>query len=227
MTSVHGRAYVERAPEQGPIPWVVANEGLMADGIDLKMSNLDLGRFEQNPIIGYGHDYWGRESLPIGRAVETAVAGPKLRMLVEFDAGDDFARTVDRKVRGGFLNTMSVGFSVSGIDDQGVPAAWELFESSVVPLPMDPNATAERLARSLSALREGQVVSTEDAAALLRAAGLQPPATGHTVNIDIPSGFDRQQLMDLIRANTKPQTSAGELDRADRERRLRLAMARR
>ncbi|HEY9369261.1 hypothetical protein [Streptomyces sp.] len=184
MSSVHARAYVERAPEQGPIPWVVANEGLMADGIDLKMDALDLGRFEKNPIIGYGHDYFGRESLPIGRAVETVVDGPKLRLMVEFDQGDEFARTVDRKVRGGFLNTMSVGFSVDGLDEHGVPSRWELFESSVVPLPMDPDATAERLARSLSALRTGQLITPGDAAALLTAAGLgrqdapAPPAPG-------------------------------------------------
>jgi len=136
------RAYA-RAEDAGPIWFVASNEGRMDDGLDLRMDCLDLGRFEANPVIGYGHSYWGRDSLPIGRAVDIEVDPPQLRLRVQFDDGDPFAAEVERKVRAGFLNAMSVGFDAYDVDRSGVPARWELFEASVVPLPMDPDALAD------------------------------------------------------------------------------------
>lgn len=126
-----------------PIWFVATTEGRKADGLDLQMDRLRLDRFEKNPVIGYGHSYWGRESLPIGQAVDIEVEAPELRMSVVFDQADPFAMTVESKVRGGFLRAMSVGFDAWDIDQNGVPAGWELFESSIVPIPMDPDAVAE------------------------------------------------------------------------------------
>lgn len=182
QTRCYVRGYVERADGaagDGPVRFVAATEGRKADGIDLRMDRVDLSRFTHNPVIGYGHNYWGRESLPIGRAVTTEVDGPRLLQDVEFDADDEFAATVDRKVRSGFLNAVSIGFEAFDIDDAGVPARWELFETSVVPLPLDPSALVEgrdlELARALGDLRAGKVLSNknkklvEDAAAALAA----------------------------------------------------------
>ena len=144
------RSYVERADgdaiggEAGePIWFVATTEGRKADGLDLQMDKLRLDRFEANPVIGYGHNYWGRDSLPIGRGVDIKVEAPALRIAVGFDQKDPFATTIEQKVRDGYLNAMSVGFDAWDIDENGVPAAWELFESSVVPIPMDPDALAE------------------------------------------------------------------------------------
>jgi hypothetical protein len=143
---VHLRGYVERdadLPAEGPIPFVLATEGRKADGLDLQMAGADLERFLSNPLLGYGHNYWGRDSLPIGRVDEPRVDGKALRGALVFDQDDEFAVKVERKIRGGFLNAVSVGFDAYDIDDDGVPNRWTLFEVSVVPLPMDPDAVAE------------------------------------------------------------------------------------
>lgn len=142
---VHLRGYVERdaARTDGPIPFILATEGRKGDGIDLKMGSADLERFLSNPLLGYGHMYWGRDSLPIGRVDNPRVDGGQLRGGLVFDQDDPFAVTVERKIRGGFLNAVSVGFDAFDIDDTGTPARWTLFEVSVVPLPMDADAVAE------------------------------------------------------------------------------------
>ncbi|WP_181786049.1 hypothetical protein [Streptomyces phytophilus] len=134
----------EGAGEDGkPLRIVAATAGMKGDGLNLQMAGADLGRFQANPVVGYGHMYWGRESLPIGRSEKTWIDDDRLMMDVGFDQEDDFARTVERKYRGGYLNAFSIGFDVWDIDDAGVPAGWELFEVSAVPLPMDPNAVVE------------------------------------------------------------------------------------
>lgn len=181
------RGFVQRddtgGTGDGLITVVAATEGRKADGIDLRMDTLDLGRFQANPVIMYGHDYFGRDSLPIGRAEETVVDSSRLLERLRFDAADPFAATVDRKMRDGFLNAVSIGFDAHDIGEDGVPARWELFETSVVPLPLDADALVESgrgrrhlaLARLLDAGRAGKVLSgrnqtlVEDAIAALTA----------------------------------------------------------
>lgn len=148
MTTVYRRAEVVRGKKRGkpgePIKFVATTEGVKADGLNLMMDKLDLERFEANPVIGYGHNFFGRSNLPIGRAVDIEIDAPALRLSVAFDQEDEFATTVERKVRDRYLNAMSVGFDVNGVDDEtGIPQSWELFESSIVPIPLDPEALSE------------------------------------------------------------------------------------
>ncbi|MCZ4604984.1 hypothetical protein O3S80_14790 [Streptomyces sp. Lzd4kr] len=145
------RGYVQRAEtdDQGddaagkPLTIVAATEGRKGDGLNLTMKGAELGRFDANPVVGYGHSYWGRDGLPIGRSDKTWIDGEKLKMAVVFDQDDDFARKVERKYRNKIMNAFSIGFDVWNIGDDGVPEGWELFEVSAVPLPMDPNAIVE------------------------------------------------------------------------------------
>lgn len=144
------RGYVQRADDdQGddaagkPLTIVAATEGRKGDGLNLTMKGAELGRFDANPVVGYGHSYWGRDGLPIGRSDKTWIDGDALKMAVVFDQDDDFARKVERKYRNKIMNAFSIGFDVWNIDDAGVPEGWELFEVSAVPLPMDPNAIVE------------------------------------------------------------------------------------
>ncbi|MFM9634374.1 hypothetical protein ACKI10_43335 [Streptomyces galilaeus] len=144
------RGYVQRADDdQGddaagkPLTIVAATEGRKGDGLNLTMKGAELGRFDANPVVGYGHSYWGRDGLPIGRSDKTWIDGDALKMSIVFDQDDDFARTVERKYRNKIMNAFSIGFDVWNIDDAGVPEGWELFEVSAVPLPMDPNAIVE------------------------------------------------------------------------------------
>jgi hypothetical protein len=148
------RAYVDRAADSGDdvIRFVGATEGEKGDGIALKMDGARLDRYRANPIFGYGHRYWGRDSLPIGRSEKTEVDSKKRLMFdVKFDRDDEFAVKVEQKYRGKYLNAVSVGFSVVEWEDPktqdywrgGVATQWELFELSAVPLPMDANAVVE------------------------------------------------------------------------------------
>ncbi|MEV3848099.1 hypothetical protein AB0J30_15045 [Streptomyces microflavus] len=164
MTRHYLRGYVLRAEDKAddeaaagkPLRIIAATAGRKGDGLNLQMDGADLGRFQSNPVVGYGHNYWGRDGLPIGRSDKTWIDGERLLMDVSFDQDDDFARTVERKYRGGYLNAFSIGFDVWDIDDAGIPAGWELFEVSAVPLPMDPNAVVESGRDALTrALRSG------------------------------------------------------------------------
>lgn len=169
MSRRYVRGHVDRAraisdEPDSPIPFVFATEGQKEDGLDLRMDRIDLERFRANPIFGYGHDYFGRQDLPIGRATRDWVDGGSWMGEVEFDQDDDFARQVERKFRAGFLNAVSIGFDLRDIDRAGVPAWWAPFEVSAVPLPMDPDATVNdgrtlALARALAEAREGKVLS--------------------------------------------------------------------
>ncbi|GAA1015879.1 hypothetical protein Aple_010660 [Acrocarpospora pleiomorpha] len=182
----YGYADIARAAEGGPIPFTAATAGIKADGLDLQMSGLDLARYRNNPVIMYDHEYWGRDALPIGRAAEVTVEGDKLRALLDFDLEDDFAAKVDRKIRKGYLNAVSVGFGVHDIDEHGVPDMWELYEISVVPLPLDPDAIADpdragalALARALTGGRRGALDPDAVRAAITALQGMlpdQPPA---------------------------------------------------
>lgn len=143
------RGYVQRADDDSqdadgtPLTIVAATEGRKADGLNLTMNGAELARFQANPVVGYGHQYWGREGLPIGRSDKTWIDDDKLMMDVAFDQDDDFARKVERKYRNKIMNAFSIGFDVWDIADDGTAGGWELFEVSAVPLPMDPNAVVE------------------------------------------------------------------------------------
>ncbi|MFJ4631569.1 hypothetical protein [Streptomyces sp. NPDC088847] len=167
------RGFVQRAADDAgdtdkamgsPLPIVAATAGRKGDGLNLLMDGVDLERFQSNPVIGYGHSYWGVEGLPKGRAEDTRVDGDQLLMNVLFDQEDEFATTIERKYRNKFLNAFSIGFDVHDIDDQGTVKAWELYEVSAVPLPMDPNAL-------VSDGRDGQL-------AVMRALGLDQRGPG-------------------------------------------------
>lgn len=149
MNRGYTRAYVDRAAtrETGPIRFVAATEGRQADGIDLRMAGANLARYRANPIFGYGHSYWGRTNLPIGKATAVDIAGEGLLIDVEFDQGDEFAMEVERKYRDGYMNAVSIGFEVHEWESEndnywrgGVATGWELLELSAVPIPMDANA---------------------------------------------------------------------------------------
>ena len=159
MTIHRAYGHVDRASltDDGPVRVVMASEGKMADGIDLRMSGADLARFRANPVLGYGHSYHGRTNLPIGRVLPETITVKNTSLVgdLEFDQGDEFAREVERKLRGGYLNAVSTGFDVlqwESADDNywrgGVATKWEQSELSVVPIGMDPNAlvTARELA---------------------------------------------------------------------------------
>lgn len=150
-----------------PISFIAATEGMKDDGLDLVMSGVQLERYRANPIFTWAHDLWGNR-LPIGRVVDIQNDGRLLRIRVEFDQEDEFARQVESKYRRGFLNTVSITWNTKKRDGSKV-LEWELIEIAGVPVPMDPGALmeAERaglqsLQRSLSALFEDDAPDGSD-----------------------------------------------------------------
>ncbi len=183
MTRLYLRGVAQRAEGDdepgGPIRFVVATEGRKADGLNLSMDGLDLDRFLANPVVMYGHDYFGRESLPIGRAESVEVVDGQLMADTVFDMSDEFAARVDAKYRGGFLNAVSVSFDIHDMDEEtGDVSAWEMIEYSAVPVPLDPDAVAEsgrlrafEVASALAEQREGEVLSSTNKSAVEDAIG--------------------------------------------------------
>ncbi len=108
-----------------------------------------LKNFKKNPVILFGHN---SNLPPIGKALKVWVQGKgkkaQLMFRVQFDLQDKFAAEIFRKVKDGFMNTVSVGF---------IPLEWEqvesdnffgghkflkqeLLELSFVPIPANPEA---------------------------------------------------------------------------------------
>lgn len=107
------------------------------------------------PIL-WGHDYY---SPPIGRGKEVAVSPNSLDIKVEFVPADidPYAAMIEKLVAGGWIRTGSVGFQVYkreplNADDlkQRPELKWgerlygELLEFSIVPVPANPEALAQK-----------------------------------------------------------------------------------
>lgn len=144
-----------------------------------------LDAYRANPVVLLQHDGYSR--LPIGRGTVEVVNG-QLEVVVEWDAADPLARSVAGKVKRGFLNAVSVGFSPGSVGfrdelpeddpDYGegpILSSCELLEISVVTVPGNSAAVvSERNApRDLDALAAALVPKI---VAGLRAAAKPPPA---------------------------------------------------
>lgn len=137
--------------ESGPIRFVASTEGVKRDGRALDMGRWRLENYRRNPVVLWAHAYSGPVP-PIGRAEVTLDA--ERRMLVAdvtFDEGDAFAREIERKIRAGFLNAVSVGWQ-DVREEQEV--YYDLLDVSVVPVPADPQALKIEEARALRMMLE-------------------------------------------------------------------------
>jgi len=128
--------------------FVASTPGVKRDGIEIDQTAWQLDNYEHNNVVLWAHDYW---QLPIGTA-DVRLEGDQLLADITFDEADDFAQTVERKYRDGYLNAVSVGWrdvTVGEGDDEHTEH--ELLDISAVPVPGDPDALAER---QRSALRD-------------------------------------------------------------------------
>lgn len=171
------RAYVdqaddiEKAKPGTPIPFLASSPGVKRDGINLRSNGwrLDNYRTAGGPVL-WCHDH---QRPPIGRA-DAGVERDRLRMPVVFDQEDEFARTIESKVRRRFIRACSVGWDfVTGegklldharmsYDYLNREAFYDLTELSIVPVGADPQAMVERQRRGLQQLGR-QLVAMFDA----------------------------------------------------------------
>lgn len=175
--TIYTRAYrVDDGGKAGsPIQFVASSELPARDGMVIAADGWQLDNFRRNPVVLWAHD-WGGNRPPIGRA-EVKVDPDKkvLRAAITFDAGDEFAASIERKYRQGFLNAVSVGFDILEMGERAAAAVpvvrkTELLEISAVPVPSDPLALAERQRRGMADMAAllGRLGDATDAAVGLR-----------------------------------------------------------
>jgi HK97 family phage prohead protease len=129
---------------------------------DIVDQSWDLTHYERNPVLVAFHDYG---SFPVGRA-RAYMEGGALKAELEFDEDEvnPYGRLAAHQFRAGFLSAVSVGFrSKSMVPRAALPEddprygqrGWllkdnELYEISVCPVPMNPEAVAESRAKAIT-----------------------------------------------------------------------------
>lgn len=196
MADIFTRGAAERkAPEgeerEGEVTFVLSTAGIKRDGLNLSPERWRFDRFNANPVLLVNHDY---SRLPIGTA-EVYVEDSAVKFRPHYDMGDPFAVEVKRKVDAGILNAASAGWGFVNAD--GTPfqgknyenAYYDLMDASIVVVPADADASAERAKAARALLDQAEQILTGDADA-------GPPAD---VDADIVEGGD-----------TSPDVPAGE-----------------
>lgn len=140
---LHTTAHVVKQVSDGIIEAVVGSSNVLdRQGEIIDQEGWDLKNFTKNPVILWGHNVRA-DRPPIGKALRVwkdgENKGKKLMFKVQFDLQDSFAAEIYRKVKDGFVNTVSVGFMPMEREDNKYTKA-ELLELSFVPVPANPEA---------------------------------------------------------------------------------------
>jgi len=114
---------------------VASDETIDRQGESIPINKWDLGHFEKNPVLQFGHDY---HQVPIGRAKNLRVEGKKLMFEPEFQTVTQFGKEIKELFRKGFLKAWSVGFLPRYKGKRLLGN--ELLEISAVPVPANPEA---------------------------------------------------------------------------------------
>jgi len=128
-----------------------------AEGDVIIPTGADLKRFTKNPVIMYAHNYSGK---PVAKAVALSVNEEGITAKMKF-AETEEANDVWSLIKGGFLNANSIGFIIKERFHRGteefntyvkenkikvkdtvdrIISKFELLESSIVPIPCNPEA---------------------------------------------------------------------------------------
>lgn len=148
-----------RDPAGSPIPFTASTPGLKRDGLNLRAN----GWRTQNYVSAGGPVLWSHNhqqpAIGIG---DPSVETSRLRVAVRFDQEDADAVKIESKVRRGFLRSSSVGWDFTDEsgqlmehwrmtpDNLARSAFYDLTELSIVNVPADPGAVAERMRRGLA-----------------------------------------------------------------------------
>ncbi len=138
------------------VTFVASTEDKDRDGEVILASAWQLDNYKKNPVVLWAHDYRG---FPVGKGPGIHVADGKLILPCQFADADtyEFADTACKLAKGGYLNTVSVGFiplEWEDIDGVKTFTKVELLEVSIVPIPSNPEA--------LVSAREAGVISVKE-----------------------------------------------------------------
>lgn len=132
---------------EGVVEAVVTTSKEDRQGEVIETGGIDTANYMQNnPVVMYGHDY---QSLPIGKTLKLTEMKNKIKAKFQLATEEyDFAGTVYKLIRGGYLNAVSIGGIVRRwSEDYRTIEDMEMVEFSVVPIPA--NAEAIITGRSL------------------------------------------------------------------------------
>lgn len=138
---------VKATPAEGRIiDFIGSNASIDRDNEVLTADGWEIDSYRKNPVFLWAHNY---SELPIGKAVNVEATPEGLKFSIDFAPREtyEFADTVYKLYKGGYLNAVSVGFigKKSQRDGDGPRkiVLKELLELSAVPVPA--NAEALRL----------------------------------------------------------------------------------
>ena len=144
----------KQTTQDKPIKFVASTASPDRYGDVVDQKGWDLRAYNRNPVVLFNHN---PSQMPIGKG-KAYVENEQLMLEVEFDQKDDMAKTIEQKVRDGFINAVSVGFQPSKtIARASLPAdhpyhgksgsyfqASELLEVSIVTIPANNEATLSK-----------------------------------------------------------------------------------
>ena len=145
---------IKKAIKNKPVTFVASTSDPDRYGDVVDQKGWDLRAYERNPVILFNHN---PQQMPIGRG-KAYIKNGQLMIDVEFDKNDEQAQKIERKVRDGYINAVSVGFQASdsisrnrlptdhkyyGKTGQYFPKS-ELLEVSIVTIPANNMATLSK-----------------------------------------------------------------------------------
>lgn len=132
------------------LQFAISSRALDRDGDTIDPNGWKMDNYRKNPVVLWAHDYG---EPPVARSVKEWVEDEKLKSRAEFTPKElyPFGFMIFQMLKGGFLNTTSVGFKpeewsfAEGADRKfGIDyKKQELLEYSIVPVPSNPAALIE------------------------------------------------------------------------------------
>lgn len=148
----HIKATIKAVKEQeGVITGAIASsESVDRDGDVLVASGWQLEKYKSNPVLLWSHNPF---IPPIGKVTNIAVEGTQLKFDAQFAIEEnELAKQVFDLMKGGYINTFSVGYIPIAQDADGKTTSMELLEISAVAIPANPDAQVTRQFQNMQAL---------------------------------------------------------------------------
>jgi HK97 family phage prohead protease len=196
--------------------FITSTEAEDRDGDIIEIDGWQLQNYMKNPVILYGHNY---EGLPVGRSVNVQKDSfnKKLIQDVKFPTKEEyeFADTVYRLAKAGYLNATSVGFigiqSEPRLDDKGNYLGkkykkQELLETSIVPVPSNPTALME--ARSKGIINDNEFKMFEEAKDVIQKPGWDETETSFRFRVRDPGLFQEGTFRTVPIKKDKPRVNS-------------------
>lgn len=151
MIKFYTEMEIKTAKEERTVEFIASKEIVDRDGDIVKVAGIDIKNYKKDPVVLWAHDHRG---LPVAKSIRTwKTRDGLLKIKPQFPEMEvyAFADTVYKLVKGGYLNTVSIGFipnyeKIEHVDpkkNKGASRIYnevELLEVSIVPVPSNPEA---------------------------------------------------------------------------------------